>query len=502
MVAGNDSDGVTKLWITSKLFNSTITVPLVNISISSAYSIGEQSSKSRELTVESSYINSTTTRHHIFIPLESALLVATFVYNGMVNSTQIANPSTSSFLTLCPSMSRCASLGVYQIHATLYTLCASSSRVCLCGLRTSDDSDGQRLYYTSSAADCCLLDHLHGEIDVDKISNIVTYDSHRFNGILLFALNNRLHQVEPAHRTDTSEGIPSGCLAASRLQIVSSKLFIYCTNNFLVEYDINIESFLLPQFNNHLYFPCSETTDFSVNLTNTEISYRINDIPSGQSVLRIGRFMFGECITHQNHHIFVYVNPQNNSLYILNSSTFTVHNLIKGNLLATCMNNEYARPLIIGERYIIAYDLGCQVTSVFDLQNVTLPIINETDRPLQLAALISNLSAVISIRPTATTASIPSSVVAIRTTSTTAMNFTTPIMTPSKAVTKHITTTLQRDLVFTPTTEMTDSAAMTTLTEEDLVIAPPIIFGTFIISIILLFIFIITVIVAILKTKK
>lgn len=498
MVAGNDSDGVTKLWITSKLFASTLTVPLMNISISPAY--GERSSKSRELTVESSYINSTS-RHHIFIPLESALLIATF---GMVNSTQIANQTLQrtllsySTLILCPSISRCASLGVYRIYDTLYTLCASSSRVCICRLRrTIDDSDGQRSY--TSATDCRLLDHPHGEIDVQKISNIVTYDSHRFNGILLFALNNRMYHVQPAQRTDISEGIPSSCLAASRLQIISSKLFIYCTNNYLVEYDINIGSFLPPQFNNHLYFPCSETTDFSVNLTNTEISYRTNDIPSDQSRVRIGRFKFGECITHQNHYIFVYVSPQNNSLHILNSSMFTVHNLIK----ATCMNNEYARPLIIDERYIIAYDLGCQVTSVFDLQNITSPIINETDRPLQLASMIFNLSAIISIRPTATTTSIPSSVVTVHTTSVADLNFTIPIITPSKPVTRHTTATLQRILVFTPTTEITDSTAMTTLFEEDLVIIPPIIFGTFTVAmIILLLIVIIVAVIAISKAKK
>ncbi len=509
MVAGNDSDGVTKLWIRSKLFASTLTVPLANSSISSAYSIGEQSSKSRELTMESSYINTTTSQHHIFIPLESALLVATFVYNGsydsMVNSNQTDNPTllrTSSLSISCPSMSRCASLGVYRIH-TLYTVCASSNRVCICGLRTTDDSEGQRLY--TSATDCRLLDQPHSEIDVNKISNIVVYEPHRLGGILLFALNNRMHQIEPADRADHSRIIPAGCLA-TRLQIITSKLFIYCSNSPVVlEYDVNIDSFLPPQFNNHLYFPCSETTDFSVNLTNTEISYRINDIPRSQYGLRIGRFKFGECITHQNHHIFVYVNPQNNSLHILNSSdsTFTLHNLIKGNPLATC---EYARPLIIDERYIIAYDLGCQTTSVFDLQNITSPIIKEMDTPLQLAAVISNLSAIISIRPTTTTASIPSSVMVVHTTSVAAMimNFTSLIITPSKPVTKYITTTLNKELTFTLTTEMTDSTAMITSDVEDLVIAPPIIiFGTFIIAIlILLFIVIIAVVTVISKTKK
>jgi hypothetical protein len=162
------------------------------------------------------------------------------------------------------------------------------------------------------------------------------------------------------------------------------------------------------------------------------------------------------------------------------------------------MNNEYARPLIIGERYIIAYDLGCRITSVIDLQNITSPIIKEMDRPLQLAAVISNLSAIISIRPTTTTASIPSSVVAVHSTSVAAMNFTSLIITPSKPVTKHITTSLiqNRDPTFMPTT----STAMM-LNVEDVVIA--LLIGTFIIAILILLILAtIAIIIAISKINK
>ena len=415
MVVGNDSDGVTKLWITSKLFASTIIVPLdgLNISsISSAYS--EQSSKSRELTVESFYINNVTSRHHIFVPLESAVLVATFAYNGsevlMVNEAQASGQTSPiqvwSLSTVCRSMSRCASLGVYKIGTALYTLCASSSEVCICELRMLDDSDGQM-----SSANCRLIDHpddgvIH--VNVHEISNIVIYQPHRFIGQLMFFLNNYVYQTTPAHRADDHIYIQLRyCLAVAHLQRVASKLLIYCTNNsYVLEYDIDSGDFVPPQFNNHLYFPCSESMDFSVNLINTEISYRTNEVPSQPSGLRIGRFKFGECITHQNRHLFLYVNTH---LHVVNSNTFALYNLTEGTPSAIlCMNNEYTRPVFIGERYIIAYDLGCQTTSVFDLQSIDSPIITQSDRPLLLATVIFNISAIISIDPTiATTDSAP-----------------------------------------------------------------------------------------------
>ena len=403
VVAGNDSDGMAKVWITSKLFASTITVPLdPNVSISSVYNEQSLTSRNRELLVESSYISNTTSQHHIFVPLENAVLVATFAYNGSSNTGTAYPVSQLCVSSLCPSMSRCASLGVYRIGGALYTVCAGSSGICICGL-TSDDADGQISY---SSSNCRLLNQplsRNDVINVHGISNIVIYRPHQFLGHLMFALNNYVYQTSPAHSTDSHIYIEPGfCLAITRLQIVASKLLIFCTNNsYVLEYDIDVAEFLSPQFNNHLYFPCSENMDFSVNLTNTEIIYRTNNVPSQQSGLRIGRFKFGECITHRNHHFFLYINTQNNSLHIVNSSMLTPYNLTEGSPIGMCANNEYDRPVFIGERYIIAYDLGCQITSVFDLQDITSAIITQKSRPLLLATVISNISAII------TTASAP-----------------------------------------------------------------------------------------------
>lgn len=414
MVVGNDSDGAPKLWIVSKLFASTINVSFDRNSdtISSAYS--EHSLKRRELIVESLYNSTTISRHHIFIPLESAILVATFTYNGSVVNPvpdPHAHVNRSRILTLCRSMSRCASLGVHKIGATLYTLCAGSSGICICGLRTSNDSDGQKWY--TGATNCRLLDHPRNGIDVHQISNIVIYQSHKFNGNLLFALNNCVYETTPAYGVERIIPIPSeifGCLVITRLRIIASKLIIYCTNNSVVHYNMDTGDLeFLPQFNNHmdLYFPCSDATDFSVNMASTEISYGMSDRSSG---LRIGRFKFGACIVNQNHHIFLYINTRSNSLHIVNSSLFTLHNLTEGTSLAMCMNNEYYddRPLVIGERYIIAHDIGCHITSVFDVQDITSPIITRKNKPFLLATVISNLSAIINNGPTtATTASLP-----------------------------------------------------------------------------------------------
>ena len=430
MVVGNDSDGAAKLWITSKLFTSTITVPLgPNISISSAY--GEQSSRGRELMVESIRISNTTSRHHIFIPLESAVLVATFTYNG--SSVFTANPiqpavNQSRISTLCQSMSRCTSLGVYKIGAAMYTLCASSSRICMCRLRASNYSDNQKMY--TGATSCRLLNQPRNGIDVHQISNTVTYESHKFNGNLLFALDNYVYQITPVYNSDGSILIPSNifdCFVITRLQIIKSKLLIFCTNNSIVQYNMDTGDLdFFSQLNNrlandlYLHFPCSDSADFSVNVINTEISYGTNNAPisNRSSGLMLGRFKFGECITNQSHHIFLYINnAESNSLHIIvNSSLFTLHNLteVQGTSLAMCVNNEYrSRPVIIGGRYIIAYNLGCRTASVFDLQlqDFTSPIITQRLRSntLPLATIISNLSVMIdTIEPiTANTNSVP-----------------------------------------------------------------------------------------------
>ena len=371
--------------------------------------------------VESIRISNTTSRHHIFIPLESAVLVATFTYNG--SSVFTANPiqpavNQSRISTLCQSMSRCTSLGVYEIGAAMYTLCASSSRICMCRLRASNYSDNQKMY--TGATSCRLLNQPRNGIDVHQISNTVTYESHKFNGNLLFALDNYVYQITPAYRSDSFIPISSeisNCFVITRLQIIASKLLIFCANNSIVQYNMDTGEL---EFDLYLYFPCSETTDFSVNVTNTEISYGTNDAPisNRSSGLILGRFKFGECITNQSHHIFLYINnAKSNSLHIIvNSSLFTLHNLteVQGTSLAMCVNNEYrSRPVIIGGRYIIAYNLGCRTASVFDLQlqDFTSPIITQRLRSntLLLATVISNLSVVIdTIEPTtANTNSVP-----------------------------------------------------------------------------------------------
>ena len=490
MVAGNDSDGISKVWITPKLSASTIVVPLDGHSISSAYS--EQSSKSRELTVESSYISNTMSQHHIFVPLENGILNVTFMYNGSAAKDNpaitLVQPHKLYHLgNLCLHM--CASLGVYRIGATLYTLCASSRGVCICELRTSA---GQPSFNNlTNALNCHLLQHPRSDIDVHKISNTVVYPNRAFSR-LLFALNNSVYQTVPLYGSgsDSIISIPDhlNCLVITRLQIVGSKLSIYCVNNSMVEYDMDHEWFL-PQFNNHLYFPCSETVNFSVNLTNTEISYRMNDVPRRSTGLRIGRFKFGECITHESHPLFLYINSWSSSLHIVNSSMFTLLNFTYNPPM--CMNIEYDRPVTMGKRYIIAYDLGCQITSVFDLHNIASPVIIQTDKPLQLAAVIFNLSTTVTviIEPTITTTVPPSTV------GTTSITELIPQSTSSMSTlvttiaTTSITTTSKNEIhstLLSMTTVVTDNTAMTPLSEEDLVIAPPILIGTFIIVIVLL----------------
>ena len=400
------------MWITPKLAPSiTETVPIgPDYSISSAYT--EQSSRSRELTVESSYISNTTSLHHVFVPLDNGVLNVTFVYNGSAtqdNETQITvvQPHTLyRFGSPCPLM--CASLGIYKIRDSLYTLCASSSGVCRCKLSQINQQHSTILL---STRECRLLLYPNSDeldIIVEQISDIISYLPTRIGLHLLFASNNHIYRDDLIHGRDVMPIYFSNsvhCQVVLRLQKFESKLLIYCANNTMVEYNFDTDH--LSHFNNHLYFPCSDTANFSVNLTNNEHAdihyYRMGNAPQQFSQLQATsrQFKFGECIEYGGHNLFLYTDWSNN-LHLINSSmgTLQVYNF--------STSNQYARPLIVGERYVVTHSLNHQTTSIFDLQDIHSPIIIQQDiMSHQLATVISNLSIVIEIEPTST----PSSVV-------------------------------------------------------------------------------------------
>ena len=404
MVVGNDSDGVANLWITPKLFASTIAIPLgSNLSISSAFN--EQSSRNRELLVESSYISNTTSLHHIFVPLENGVLNVTFIYNGS-SAQQDANKTITvvqphklyRFGTPCPFM--CASLGVYRVRGSqYYTLCASSSGVCRCQL-------SQRIQQQHTATvllNCRLLSHLtNTDIIVQRISDVLTFVPIRTQAHLLFTLNRHIYQDDVIDGTDINPITFSdnlNCQVVLRIQIIESKLLIYCANNTVAEYDFS-NADLVPQTNHHLYFPCSATANFSVNVINNEnadihySNYTMDDISHQPPPLRVRRFKLGECIMYEGHHLFLYTDLDNN-LHLINSSMLTLRNL--------STSNHCARPLITGERYVVTHTLENQTMSVLDLQDISSPLITQQDiMPFQLAAVISNLSVVVEIKPTPT----------------------------------------------------------------------------------------------------
>ena len=444
MAVGNDSDGVAKLWITSKLFASTITVPLgLNLSISSAYN--EQSSRSRELLVESSYTSTTTSLHHVFVPLENGVLNVTFMYNGSAAQdnetiTVVQPHKLYRFGNPCPHM--CASLGVYRIRGSLYyTLCAGSSGICRCQLSQRNQQQHIAIILLSN---CRLLSYLiNTDIIVQRISDVLSFTPIRTQSHLLFTLNKYIYQddlVDGTYVNPIPFSVSLNCQVVLRIQItVNSKLLIYCANNTMVEYDFNTD--YRSQFNNHLYFPCSETAKFLVNLTNNENAdvhyFRMDDIPQ-RFPRQVRRFKLGECIEYEGHHLFLFTDWDNN-LHLINSSMLTLYNISP--------SNQFARPLITGERYVVTYNPDNQTMSAFDLEDISSPIIIQQDiMPFQLATVISNLSMIVEIEPT------PSSMVTFSPTS------PYSILAPSISVTILVT----------------DTMATSPEIEQELVIWPPI----------------------------
>ena len=422
MVIGSDSNGISKMWITPKISAPSqvaVTVPIgPDHAVSSAFS--EQSSRSRELTVESSYSSDATSLHHVFVPLENGVLNVTFMYNGSAAQDIIGTENETRITVIqphilyrfgnpCPHM--CASLGVYKTES-LYTLCASSSGVCRCKL-TQINQQNSTVFLSSQ--ECHLLLNPSTDIIVEQISDVVRYLPSRIGLHLLFASNNHIYQddvIDGANVEPIQFSNSANCQVLFRLQKISeSKFLIYCANNTMVEY--NFDSAHASQFNNHLYFPCSATANFSVsvNLTNNRhadicYNYRVDGRSFSQLQATSRQFKFGECIEYRDHHLFLYTD-WNNNLHLMNSSMRAppVHNI--------SISNQHARPLIISGRYAITHSLNHQTTSVFDLdlQGIHPPIITQQDHIalLQLATVVSNLSTVIEIEPTRTPGPIASS---------------------------------------------------------------------------------------------
>ena len=470
MVVGKDLNGTSKVWIVPKLSAPSVTVTTVPIGpdhvVSSAYT--EQSSRSRELTVESAYISNETSLHHVFVPLENGILNVTFMYNGSAaqdigNETQITvvKPHTLyRFGAPCPRM--CASLGANKIRDSLYTLCVSSSGICRCKL---SQTNLQHSTILLSTQECRLLSYPNADHDiiVEQVSDIVTYLPNRIELHLLFTLNNYIYQDDLIHGAHGDErpiyfSNSANCQIVLRLQKINeSKLLIYCANHTMVEHNfITDHSF---QFSNHLYFPCSDAANFTVNLTNSEHAdihyYRMDNIHRQFSRLQAGReFKFGECIEYENHHLFLYTD-WSNTLRLINSS---IHALP---VYIVSTNDQYARPLIVGKQYIVTHSLDHQTTSVFDLQDTRSPIITHQDiMLLQLATVVSNLSIAIEIEPTTTTSS-----AAMTLSPTPSYSTMFSISAPATSTAVAVTTSVTYD--------MTTSSPIN-LTEPEVVIGPPI----------------------------
>ena len=406
VTVGNDSDGISKIWIVPRLSTSSPFVISLdsNFTVSSAYSA--QSTKSRELTVISSYIGTSVSLHHLLVPLENSILNVTVKYNGSAGANEtitVVRPHTLYRFPSSPCSHMCSSLGVHKIRGSLYALCASSTRICRCQLIPSNHQE--HFDTTPLLSNCRLLLYPNADITVTRISDILSFSSIRNRPHLLFVLDKNIYQDNIVYDTAVLP-IPfstsPNCQVVLRLQIVESRLLIYCTNYTMVEYHFDEEH--LFQSENHQYYPCSETANFSVNVTRNEradIHYQrlTDDSELRQQLLPplgVSHFKVGECITYDGHDLFLYTNlDRSNNLHLINSSCsiFIPHNFSTSNL--------YERPLTVAERYIMIHSPDDQSTYVLDLENIEMPIITLEDIvPFQLATVISNLSFTINIEPT------------------------------------------------------------------------------------------------------
>ena len=389
---GNDVRGNPMVWIMSRLSTSTATYPLSDFTLSAA--CAAHPTRCRELSIHSEQLeNSFSRRYFIFVPLESAIGILVLQSNSSLPVTgnqlilvQTEKLSYPTGLRGCSQM--CTSLGVFKLGAAFYTMCVSLRHVCICELQFNE-MDVKQSYFRN----CQRFLDIGNDIDLHQISDIaVTIQIRQY--ILLFFLGPSILQINPIRGTiyyDLPE-LENDCLPVRQLRVErNTRLVVYCNARMIV-YDLDQRGFdqELSTDQGELWYPCpmttSSSTNFTVHLTsNRHIAYWRDNMRILLPLQSTMIFDSGICTSFQNHNLLIFID-HNDGAYLFNPRpALSGEELI--HLVGTegCVSGQCEQPLVY-DRYVVIRSE--RKISVYDLEDVTLPMISLLQASIQTVALV------------------------------------------------------------------------------------------------------------------
>lgn len=392
LVAGNEpSNGSGKVWYTSRFAENVTVIDMGGLRVSSACGI-RHPARCRNLVVNSTHHGDYVSSHAVFVPLDNGFYVIEITHNGSTTRSMYTSHETFHVMEMNPSVcpSNCVSVGIFKIGTQHYSLCATpSNSVCTCQLNRIENS---AVYVLRR----CRSHFFITTSILHQLSNVVALHIPRQPPLLLFFIGNVLYHINLSYGTSSLRlRVPeSVCPTIEQITLEDHKLYMYCTNVSAV-YDLNDER-LLPRRQLQLFYPCSSTTNVTIDLgvaeravsnltyrsvgTDYNIITRISALP-GTSLLR-----FGTCITLQNNSIFLYLD-WNDGVYLFNGTTNDFYQI---NNTQCYIRDQCQWPQVFNNQYLAVRGSSQDSVAVYDIGNFQTPILNLNQVSYQIGVVIDN----------------------------------------------------------------------------------------------------------------
>ena len=383
------------LTITSKFRAVSNTVfSLDGQSLSSA--CGTHPSRCREVMVESETITNLTSKHTIFIPLENGLHLLQLLHDGNSNQLSLHSQHTLTFSGI-NGVRNCSSLSPQRIGSLHYLPCVSTENLYICSLNIN-----LTVIEQSSVQRCAPMPFSIRMNEYTSLSNIIlSNDASVSQQHLLFLFQNFLCRLYPVTNSlSVAYDFSSECSSASQLLLPSpkleSELLIYCRDRRSIVYNTNIDQIVSHAQLDNVLYPCSQSAEFIIHLTQTTMDFSYKVSRDGSDVVKIfvsqtasSDFYSGICFDFGNHQIFAFLD-RSNGVFMFNtaSENFTLLHRTQG-----CGVEDCELLLKYNNRYLVIRNRELRKVTVYDVIDGRVIITSDNDN-FQLVGLIYNIQTV------------------------------------------------------------------------------------------------------------
>ena len=392
LTVGNDQLGNVILKITSMLDKSVTVFVLEGLSLSPA--CGSHLSRCRTLTIESTAITNTTSKHTVFIPLENSVALLELTHNGINSALSISSQHTLSFSGISGNRN-CSSLTVKQIGSRHYLPCVSDEGLYLCMLDVNTtDIEQSTVERCQRMLDISLIGY-------ESLSDVILSAdamAPSFRQQLLFLLQSALYRYHPfTNLLSFVNDFSSLCSSVDQLlrsPKMNSELLLYCRARTSIVYNTDYDQIVSLGLLENVQYPCSPSAEFIIHLTQNqmELSYKTTGnanvtVKIFSSTTASDDFHSGACFTLGSDSLFAFTDRRTGVLvFNTTSESFT---LLPGTKSCGAVGCELL--LDYNDQYLVVRNRLQQRLAVYDILRRGQMIITLSNTTSRLVGLIHNI---------------------------------------------------------------------------------------------------------------